>query len=424
MTEAFLHYIWQFQYFNHSNLLTTDGQALSVLKVGRLNRDAGPDFVEARLLLNDIEWVGQVEIHLKASDWYKHQHQQDAAYENVILHVVWEADRPIVRSNGTLIPTLELQTRTDTTLWHKYEALYQSKEPIPCAAQFGNVSTLTVLSMLDKALMRRLERKATDVADLLRANQSDWEETTYQVLAQNFGFKLNAEPFLRLAQRLPLKALQKHRNQPIQVEAMLFGTAGFLQAPPTDHYQATLQQEFRVLAAKYSLHDKVLGLHEWKFLRLRPANFPTVRLAQFAQLIAQQPSLFSLLIHTAHHQAVVQALRVKQSDYWRRHYVFGKEATTVLAGLGKTSANNVLINTVVPLLACYAQHKDSPDHLERATALLESLPAEANHITALYEALGLQIKSAFDSQAVIELNQSFCRPKRCLDCTIGVHLVR
>lgn len=419
-----MHYIWQFRYFDHTELCTTDGQALAIQRVGVLNRDAGPDFVEVRLSLNDIDWVGQVEIHLRASDWYRHGHEQNPAYENVILHVVWEADQPVRRRDGTLIPTLALNTRTATTLWHKYEALYQSPSLIPCASQLPQVSTITLLSMLDKALMQRLEHKALAVKGLLEANRSDWEESTYQLLAQNFGFKLNAAPFLALAQRLPLKYLLKHRDQLVQVEALLFGVAGFLQTEPTDEYQAILLREWKVLSAKYNLGEQVLGQHEWKFLRLRPANFPTVRLAQMAQLIAQQPSLFGLMLQTESTTDLVKALSVRQSEYWQHHYVFGKRAKARLAGLGKSSIENLLINTLVPLLVCYAQQKDNPRYLERATAVLETLPAEQNHITEAFAERGLKVKSSFDSQAVIELYRHYCTPKKCLDCAIGVSLVR
>lgn len=422
--ESFLHFLWQFQCFDQNSLQTADGQGLQVLKIGTLNTHAGPDFSEARLLIDGIEWVGNVEMHLRASDWHLHQHQHNKAYENVILHVVWEDDKPIFRQDGSQIATLELNTRTSDGLLTKYKLLVGSKDVIPCASQMAEVDDLTRLSMLDKTLMQRLEKKALSVEELLKINHFDWEETAYQVLARNFGFKLNAEPFLQLAQRLPLKILQKHRHQPQQIEALLFGVAGFLRDEPADEYQAALKKEFQVLATKYSLKDKLVGQHEWKFLRLRPANFPTVRLAQFARLIEVQPSLFSLFIHTEAKSEIEEKLRTKQSVYWQTHYLFGRKAATKVAGLGKQSLENLMINTLVPLLVCYAQQKDNREFLERAVRLLEKLPAEHNHITDTFASLDLKVKTAFDSQAIIELYHYFCQTKQCLRCNIGASLVR
>lgn len=423
MTEAFLYFIWQFQYFQKNDLKTSAGQPIKVLQTGRLNSDSGADFQDSRLFIDGIEWFGSVEIHVKASDWHLHQHQSDAAYNNVILHVVWQNDATIARPDGTALPVLELQNITDPAVWKRYDTLLQTPETIPCGAQFGSVDELVRVSMLDKTLTQRLERKAEVARQFFEQNQNDWEETAYQLLAYNFGFKINADPFLQLARAVPLKILQKHRNNLPQVEALLYGAAGLL-AEPTDEYSRLLAREYKVLTAKYSLQNKQMQALQWKFLRLRPANFPTVRLAQFAQLVAQQASLFSVFINIEKTADMLKRLQLTQSDYWQKHYVFGKETTAKVPAVGRASAENILINTVVPLLVIYGQVRDQRAYLEKALEIVESLPAERNHITDNWEKLGVKIKTAYDSQGVIEWFNEFCSRKRCLACGVGVALVR
>jgi hypothetical protein len=425
MSEDFLYFLWQFQYFDKTNLQTIAGESLQTLAVGQRNTNAGPDFLNGRVLIDGIEWVGTIEMHLRSSDWHRHTHSHDRAYDSVILHVVWENDAIIQRPDGTSVPTLELKPLTSRQLLYKYQALTESKEVIPCASQFVASAEIQKLSMLDRALMQRLERKAAAVHEMLERNHQDWEETAYQLLAQNFGFKINAEPMLRLAQGLPLKVLQKHRDNLTQMEALLLGQSGMLPAiENADKYVDILRREYDFLSAKYSLKSQQLRAHEWKFLRLRPANFPTVRLAQLATLVQRQPSLFSLFIHTETLKTLQDALRVEQSGYWQKHYQFQKEAVGKVPTLGKTSVENIIVNTVVPLLAAYSEAKDSRLFLDKALELLEQLPAEQNHITEMWEGLALKTKTAFDSQGVIELYNNFCSEKRCLNCGIGTGLLK
>ncbi len=422
MTEAFLHYLWQFQQFNKSSLQTIEGEEITVLKTGILNVDAGPDFTNARLQINEIEWVGNVEIHLKSSDWQLHKHQKNEAYNNVILHVVWENDSSIIRQDGSQIPTLELRSITDIKLLDKYQQIIDNLSIIPCEEHFKNVSDLSKIAILDKVLAKRLEQKAQIVSEIFEKNNNDWEETAYQLLARNFGFKLNADVFLRLAENLPLKVLQKHRNNLFQIEAMLFGQAGLLEN--NDEYSEKLSQEYTFFATKFSLISSKLSSREWKFLRTRPANFPTIRIAQLAKLIAQQQSFFSLFTQTDSIEDLRNALKIEQSFYWQEHYNFGKTTIKKLVGLGRDSINNILINTVIPLLACYAEKTDNQELMTRCLNFLEALPAEENHITEMWEGLGLRIKSAFDSQASIELYNNFCTQKRCLQCNVGIEILK
>ncbi|GAB3499253.1 DUF2851 family protein [Spirosoma knui] len=427
--EAFLYFLWQYQYFDKISLTTTDGDSIQVLHPGFRNRDAGPDFTNARLLIGDVDWVGTVEMHTRTSDWLAHRHQHDRAYDNVILHVVWEDDRPVNgrrvdRANGTPLPTLELRLRTQPSYIDRYLALQESPDTIPCAGQFRSVQPLRLTSMLDKAMLQRMERKASAVQTLFEQTGSDWEETAYRLLAVNMGFKINAEPMAQLSRAVPLKAILKHRDVLLQAEAMLFGTAGLLNVEEPDTYVATLQREYRFLAVKYNLGDKEVAGHSWKWGRLRPANFPTLRLAQFARLVTKHASLFSLFVGSADAEILLKSLQVTPSTYWESHYRFGKSTEKGAPALGLTSAENIVINTVVPLLAAYAHHRGQPAYVDRAIALLEQLPAEKNHLTEGWDKLGLGIHTAFDSQASIELYNEFCSLKKCLSCQIGAGLLK
>jgi hypothetical protein len=424
MTEDFLHFIWQFQYFDRENLKTSQNQSLRVLEIGSRNWHAGADFYFTKILLDQTEWVGNVEIHIKSSDWKLHQHQNNEAYNNVVLHVVWEDDFTARRTDGTLIPTLALKHRVNLRWLDKYKQLIHNQELIPCSSQIKTVDNLKKIMMLDKALSQRLESKALLVNQLWEQNQNDWEETTYQLLAKNFGFKVNSEAFLRLAQNLPLKILLKHQDNLLQMEALLFGQAGFLEKVDIqDEYYRFLQKEYAYLAQKYQLFENRLALSEWKFLRMRPANFPSIRLAQFASLIHQKPHLFSFFTQ-AEGQTLSKMLKIKQSEYWQNHYLFGKKANSKIPSLGQSAIENILVNTVVPLLAAYSKAKSQQDGMDKALQILENLPSEDNKILKMWAELGLKVKTAFDSQALLELYNQFCLPKKCLSCVIGQSLVK
>ena len=424
MNEDFLSFVWRYQYFDATNLRTQTDEQVQILRTGQLNTNAGPDFSEARILLDDMEWVGSVELHVNSSDWEAHQHPADAAYESVILHVVWEDDRPVHRQDGTPIPTLVLSPRVKPAVRERYARLMESKEEIPCAPQFREVPRLQKIAMLDRVLLERLDTRAARVTELWEHNQRDWEETAYQWLAQHLGFKLNTPAFLRLAQSVPLKVLQKHRNSGLQLEALLFGTAGLLPAHPEDEYVKNLRKEFQFLSAKYGLLSRQMGTQEWKFLRLRPAGFPTVRLAQWAVLLQREAGLFAALTATEDMTSLRQMLRVNQSSYWKKHYQFGKESAGEVPALGKDAADLLIINAAIPLLVAYARQRDQTTYLDRAIRWLEQLSAEKNHITRAWASLGMRVTTAFDSQALIEWHNQYCIRKRCLECTVGASLVR
>ncbi|MFY7786647.1 MAG: DUF2851 family protein [Thermoflexibacteraceae bacterium] len=424
MNEAFLHYIWQFQYFNSQNLQTTQKEPLQILKAGYWNTDSGADFQQAEVLIDGIRWVGSVEIHLNSTDWQTHQHSQNNRYNNVILHVVWRdnSQQTAKRPDGSMIPTLVLEGRVKLEVLEKYHEYINSQHDIPCEKQWETVSNLQKMSMLDYVLAQRLQKKAEKLTALLEAQTGDWEETTYQWLAQSFGFKVNNEAFLALAQATPYRIFQKNKDDLTTIEALLFGQASLLPQNPTDDYSKNLVEKYNYLRHKYSL-TPIAAAH-WKFMRLRPANFPTVRIAQLAALLYQQSHWFSALLAIEDIKQMQQFFKLQQSAYWQAHYDFGKTASQISHELGKESINNLIINTVAPLLAAYSQQQDNELFMERALTLLEGLPAEHNKITQRWEDVGLTIGTAFDSQATIELYNEFCTKKRCLQCRIGKELIR
>jgi hypothetical protein len=422
MQEAFLHFLWQYQYFEHKNLQTTQKEFLEVLSVGVLNRHAGADFGNASVRIGETTWTGDIELHLKSSDWLKHQHQNNDKYNKVILHVVWENDLPIQRPDGSWIPTLELKNYVKNNLLYQYRYLMESKKDIPCEALFSEVPSLHVQMMMDKALVSRLEKKAGNFQSILLNTQKDWEETTYRILAQNFGFKVNNAVFLRLAEQTPLKVILKHRDNLTQIEAILFGQAGFLEQDCPDEYFKVLQKEYQFLKAKYQLSS--IQASEWNFSRLRPANFPTIRLAQFAQILHQNANLFSVMLYAEKIKTLKKIFETDVSVYWQNHYTFGKKTEKTASKLGKSSIESIVINTIVPLLVLYAQENKKQDFLDKAIDFLENLPAENNHIIEKWQSLGLQVENSASSQALIEQYNDFCTHKRCLECSVGVEILK
>jgi hypothetical protein len=423
VTEAFLHYIWQYQYFNKEGLQTSDGEHLLIFKPGIINTNSGPDFSDARIGVGNIEWRGSVEIHIKASGWTDHQHNIDEAYEKVVLHVVWENDKGIFHRDGSSIPTLELKGRVDPEHWARYKKLITNPDSIPCTNHWPQVSELSKLSMLDKAVAVRLQTKSKIVENTLAKTNGDWEETCYRLLLKNFGFKVNADPMEQLAEALPYKIILKSVDKPYLVEALLLGQAGFLEKPSEEEYILLLKREFRLLSKKFNLDEKQMREAQWRFLRLRPANFPTVRLAQLAALFSRHANLFSKLLASKTSKELTELFHVIQSDYWLHHYQIGKPTITQVDGLGKSSIHNVIINTVAPLLTAYGRLHDDQSYVDCAVELLQHAPSENNKITRQWSELGFNVNTAFDSQGLIELYNNYCTKRRCLECTIGVHIV-
>jgi hypothetical protein len=424
MHESFLHYVWQFQYFNKKELKTTEGEELIVLSQGILNNDAGPDFGNARVQIEGMAWAGTIEIHVKASEWNAHKHQSDRAYDNVVLHVVWQNDKPVYRSDGSALPTMELKSRVDESLLLSYRKLVESGLSIPCAKSIAQVPDIVKLSMLERSVLHRLEKKAKVVIDLLSANKGDWEETTYQVIAANFGFKVNSEPFSLLAKSTPYKIILKQASQLLQVEALLFGQAGLLEKDIKDEHVLTLKREYKVLASKYRLEALKLKASQWRFLRLRPANFPTLRIAQFASLLVHQPNLFSKIKETGNPVDLQNLFPTHTGTYWQTHYRFGMPAKGAVPDLGSASRENIIINSIAPLLVAYGREHNEQVYIDRALETLQALPVEKNRILKAWTNLGWKVSNGFDSQGLIELYNSFCATRQCLNCAIGSALIK
>ena len=403
---------------------TSEGEMLEIFNPGLRNAHAGPDFSDAKIRIGSLEWRGSVEIHIKASGWDDHQHSTDQAYEKVVLHVVWQNDKPVKRSDGSLIPTLELKNRVDLGHWDRYKKLFTSTESIPCSKSWHQVPAITKLSMLERTVLERLESKAEVIKRLLKDNGNDWEEVFYILLMKNFGFKVNAEPMMQLAEVLPYKLLLKHIDKREQVEALLFGQAGFLEETDEDEFTTVLKREYRILGGKYKLNERGLNAVQWRFLRMRPANFPTVRLAQIASLLTTQRNLFSRLVECVEYPELNKLFKVDTSTYWQNHYQPGKKSKAPVPALGKANIENIMINTVAPLLTAYGQFHDEQIFIDRAQEILQHIPSEDNKIVREWSRLGHQVTSAFDSQGVIELYNDFCMKRRCLDCAVGAYIIR
>ena len=422
MEEKFLHFVWQYQYINKP-LKTTDGEPIVVHKTGHANSDAGPDFLGAQVEIGGLTWAGNVEIHVKASDWYAHSHDSDPGYENAILHVVWENDKKVKRPNGTLIPTLSLKNQLDPLIYDRYKRLIKSGLSVPCEKQVREIDKFTKILTLEKVVMERLITKSQLVNELVAHNNGDWEESAYQLLAKTFGFKVNSDQFLDLAQSIKLKKILTLSDDLSKVEAFFFGQAGFLEGELLDDYQTKLKNEYAFLTHKHQISPR-LSMHQWKFLRLRPANFPTIRIAQFSKLLFSVRNLFSWVIETNQYKDILKQLKVSQSNYWKANYRFGLPANGKIAALGKSSAENVIINAIIPMLVAYGKSIDDDSYVERAVSFLQEIPSENNKITRLWEGLDWPSGNSFDSQGMIQLYNEYCQKRRCLSCNIGMKIIR
>lgn len=424
MNEDILSFIWRFQYFQTADLKTDENASLSIIRTGYKNSDAGPDFSEANVVINGIQWIGNIEIHVRSSDWLKHGHEKNPVYDSVILHVVWENDKPVIRKDGSLIPTLTLNGMVKLSLLERCMLLQQEPEVIPCANLFKQASKITKIAMLDSTLFQRLQKKSDLVCELFEENKNDWEETAMQWIAQHFGFKLNDAAFLNLIKIISGKILRKTGNQISQTEALLFGCAGLIPENSEDIYVKELQSEFRFLSIKYNLSGQIMHRYQWKFAKLRPAGFPTVRLAQLAQLFTGNNSLFSQIISAKTYAEFQGLFQLEQSVYWQEHYLFGKKSASKVPFMGKDAANLLIINAVIPLLVAYSRRRQKPELMETALRLLSEIPAENNRITREWNKLGMHVTSAADSQALIEWYNHYCSNRKCLECSVGAALVR
>ena len=418
--EQLLHYVWKHKIFPLKELKTTTGQQVEVIDTGLANTDAGPDFFNAKLKLDGVLWIGNIEIHERSSDWFKHGHHADAGYNSVILHIASEIDTEISRSNGERIPQIQLicpeAVRTN------YKELLETDSYPPCYRIIPSLPPFTAHSWMTALQMERFEQKATLLNERLKRCQGNWEDAFFITLARNFGFGLNGDAFETWAHRLPCRALDKHRNDLFQIEAIFFGQAGILEDSDGDGYYLRLKKEYTYLQHKFGLIPMDASL--WRFLRLRPANFPHIRIAQLACLYHRAYGLLSRIMETETLQGVRDILKGGTSEYWLTHYTFGGSSPSRPKTLSNTSLDLLIINTVVTFLYAYGLHKGNRVLCARAGSFLEELKAENNYITRMWEQCGMKASNAADSQALIQLKKEYCDKKKCLYCRIGYEYLK
>lgn len=417
MTERLFQYIWHLQHYNNSELRTTDSETLTILHPGNQNTNQGPDFLDARIKVNNTMWVGNIELHIRASHWLNHDHSNDSNYNNVILHVVWIED---IRLN-LAFPVLELQNRVSKFLLLKFDELMNSRSFIPCGQMINHATHLMWTNWKDRLMVERMQKKSVRILQYLEENKNHWEETFWWLIARNFGSTVNGDAFEQIARSLPLSILAKHKNQVQQTEALLFGQAGLLEKDFEDGYPSMLRKEYQFYKNKYRLQGIGISVH---FLRMRPSNFPTVRLAQLAMLVHKSVHLFSVLKETVSLVDIRDLLCVQANDYWHYHYTFDEPTQFKVKKLGSQMIDSLVINAVLPMLFAYGHRHGEQEFKDRAMNLLAQLNPEKNMITNGYTGLGIENKNAFDSQALLQLKTGYCNEKRCLECAVGNKLLR
>jgi len=414
--EEFLHYIWKNNLFNKDALIDSEGNKITVINTGLQNHDAGPDFFNAKIKIGNTIWAGNIEIHTKSSFWETHKHNTDKAYDNVILHIVYEHDKDVFNTKGEKILTSEL--KFDKKYFINYEQLIKSEDTIACKNYINETESFILNSWFTSLLIERIEQKTSYLKQILEFTNNNWEEAFYISLARAFGFKVNSEPFELLAKTLPSIILAKNKNNIFQLEALLFGQAGMLNnSDIEDDYFVSLQKEYKFLKGKYKL--KSIEPHLWKFLRIRPSNFSTLRISQFANLINKSSHLFSKTLECKTIKDLINMFDLQASEYWNNHYTFGKISKKQIKTFGKNASENIIINTVIPIMFLYGKEKAKNEIQDKAINLLEELKPENNKIINKWKNVGLEIKNAYFSQSLIQLHNEYCVKKRCLNCRIG-----
>lgn len=416
MTERLLQYIWQFQYFNRTHLKTTEGEDVQVIFPGTINRNQGPDFLGAKIKIGSTVLAGTVELHTRTSEWERHGHSGDQNFRNVILHVVYQHD-----VSTSVLPVLELQPHISTIMLSKYNNLMEANAFVSCGNMLHAVKDITWLSWKERLLAERLTKKADKVFSLLQQNGNHWAEVFWIMLARSFGTKVNADAFESIAKSVSVIALAKQKASIHQIEALLLGQAGLLADAVEDQYYQLLQREYSFLKKKYSLSPIAFPVH---FLRMRPGNFPTIRLTQLAMLVHSSRHLFSTIRETDSVSNLKSLLGVTANDYWHYHYQFGQTSDFKKKTLGNAAIEIIIINCIVPMLFAYGSyHRDEKQKL-KALQWLEQLTSEANTVVAGFKGLAVASKTAYDSQALLELKNEYCNKKRCLECSVGNSLLK
>jgi len=418
MSEEFLQYIWKYKLFNQKQYIADTGEKITILHTGEQNLDSGPDFTDARIKIGNTLWAGNCEVHLASFDWIKHNHEKDKAYDSVILHAVLKQDAEIKTLKGRTIPTIIL--KYNPKIEKNYDKLLVSQLWIPCAEEIEKIERINIIQWLTKLTIERFENRSDEIINFLNKTNNNWEEAFYRFLARSFGFKVNAVPFEMLSQSVPLKILAKQQSDQNQVEALLFGQSGLLKGP-LDDYTQTLLQEYLFLKKKYLLRP--IDSHLWKFLRIRPYNFPTIRIAQFSSLIYNSSGLLSRILEAKNVTELENLFKISASSYWNNHFKFGHKSVNKPKNLTTDSIHLLLVNAVIPFIFVYGKIKNIPFYKDKAISLIEELPAEENSIIKGWRKLGIKPVNAFETQAMLQLKNTYCQKKRCLECAIGNKLI-
>lgn len=421
MKEDFLHYVWQNTKFDFANLRTIQGESLQIIHSGNYLNQSGPDFFNVQIIINNQKWAGNVEIHLQSSDWYLHKHENDPNYSNIILHVVWEHDISLYQKNSIEVPVLELKNYVDETLIDSYINLRTKKNWINCENNIDTIPDFVLNNWKEKLFIERLENKSKPILNFLHSNNNDWEATLFCFLAKNFGLNVNGESFFQIAQSIPFSVIRKESFDIIYLEALLFGQSNLIPETPQDNYVKDLIAINDYLCLKYKLEKKPIFPIE--FFRLRPNNFPTIRLAQLAMVYHKHRNLFTLLIEAKSVLEIYQIFDLNVSDYWQSHYNFDKSSKTKNKSLTKSFINLIIINTILPIKFSHSivEGKELSDEL---IYFLEHIEAEENSIVDKFKLLGINCHNAFDSQSILQLKNEYCSKNKCLNCTIGLHLLK
>ena len=421
MKEDFLHHVWQFKKFDIANLKTTKGESIQILNSGQYLQLAGPDFFNAQIIIENQKWAGNVELHLKSSDWYVHNHENDSNYDSVILHVVWEHDVPIFRKDNSEIPTLELKEYVALSDLHKYQSLVSQKSWIYCENELQNVDQFVFKNWQERLYFERLERKANLIFELLETSNHDWEAVLFCLLVKNFGLNTNGEMFYKIAKSIPFSVVRKESFSLESLESLLLGQANLLSHDFQDSYARELQKSYHYLVQKHQLREKVVGSVE--FFKHRPDNFPTIRLAQLANLYFHRKNLFSLVMNCSSINELYQVFNVGVSAYWETHYNFDRESSKKMKKLSKSFVDLLVVNTIIPLQFAYARSRQkviTQDLID----LANSIPSEKNVIIDKFKTFGIASENVYESQALLQLKKEYCDLKKCLDCAVGHFILK
>lgn len=421
MKEDFLHYLWKFKKFETKNLKTFNKEPLTIINSGSYLQLAGPDFFNAQITIGNQKWAGNIEIHIKSSDWYVHHHERDEAYDSVILHVVWEHDTEIFRKNNTEIPVLELKQYVSPAVFDNYKSLMAPKSWIYCEKQLKSIDEFGLRNWQERLFFERLERKSNQIEELLIELNQDWEAALFCLLAKNFGLNTNGESFLRIAQSIPFSIIRKESFELENLESLLFARAGLLIVEKEDRYFKDLHSRFLYLSHKYQLEEFVS--EPIQFFKHRPDNFPTIRLSQLANLYHSQQNLFSKLIPVNSIQSIYDIFKISVSLYWQNHYQFDKESPKKKKALTKSFIDLLVINTIIPMQFAYAKSQGK-EISEDLIQLMQQVDVEKNSIVEKFNGFGIQSRNALDSQSLLQLKNEYCNRGRCLECAIGIRVLK